>query len=302
MTTELHDIAAYNRILRDEAAGIGRELESARVDLRRQAAAAAASQEEVSSLMRQIRDLQANLESNDVLRAKLGLTRAELETTATLLLLQRQKEEALSVEVAAARRDTAVAASDAERWKTLWGAAKRSLSTLCAEARIPAPAHMVRAGGFIIGRESQAESLLKRLVPLREYCDRHFHAARACLVLSSDLSEVPYREYAIPFELDRLASVSLAIRPLLPGFSGIVGIEIVSADSEILAHVRLQLAALQSDGITEFQLPAPLAGLRKGWLLRVFVRDVDPPVQVYELARGALLRGATQFFPCVLFQ
>ena len=302
MTTELHDTAAYNRILRDEAAGIGRELESARVDLRREAAGAAASQAEASSLMGQVRDLRANLESNDVLRAKLGLTRAELETVTALLGLQRQKEEALGSEVAAVRREAVAAAHEGERWKTLWGAAKRSLSALCAEARTPELAHMVRAGGFLIGRDSQHQGLPKLFVALREYCDGHFHAARACLVLSNDLSEVPYREYAIPFELDRLTSVSLAIRPLLPGFSGIVGIEIVSADSEILTQVCLQLAALHRDGITEFQLPAPLTGLKKNWLLRVFVKDVDAPVQVYELARGALLRGATQFFPCVLFQ
>ena len=301
-TIELHDTAAYNRILRDEAAGIGRELESARVDLRREAAGAAASQAEASSLMGQVRDLRANLESNDVLRAKLGLTRAELETVTALLGLQRQKEEALGSEVAAVRREAVAAAHEGERWKTLWGAAKRSLSALCAEARTPELAHMVRAGGFLIGRDSQHQGLPKRFVALREYCDGHFHAARACLVLSNDLSEVPYREYAIPFELDRLTSVSLAIRPLLPGFSGIVGIEIVSADSEILTQVCLQLAALHRDGITEFQLPAPLTGLKKNWLLRVFVKDVDAPVQVYELARGALLRGATQFFPCVLFQ
>jgi SAM-dependent methyltransferase len=301
-TIELHDTAAYNRILRDEAAGIGRELESARVDLRREAAGAAASQADASSLMGQVRDLRANLESNDVLRAKLGLTRAELETVTALLGLQRQKEEALGSEVAAVRREAVAAAHEGERWKTLWGAAKRSLSALCAEARTPELAHMVRAGGFLIGRDSQHQGLPKRFVALREYCDGHFHAARACLVLSNDLSEVPYREYAIPFELDRLTSVSLAIRPLLPGFSGIVGIEIVSADSEILTQVCLQLAALHRDGITEFQLPAPLTGLKKNWLLRVFVKDVDAPVQVYELARGALLRGATQFFPCVLFQ
>jgi len=309
MTTELHDIAAHNRILRDEAAKAERELEFARADLRREAAAAAASQEEASSLERQIRDLETNLESNDVLRAKLGLTRAELETTAALLGLERQKEEALASELAAARleaaaagRETAAAAQEAERWKTFWGGARRSLSALCAEASAPARAPMARVGGFLIGRESQARGLPGHLVPLRQYSDRQFGAARACVTLSSDLSEAPYREYVIPFDLDRLTAVSVAIRPLLPGSAGIAGVEVVSAGSEIVAHVRLRLGAIDGDGITEFQLPAPVAGLKRNWLLRVFVKDADAPVAVYELARGGLLRGATQFFPLVLFR
>jgi hypothetical protein len=309
MTTELHDIASNNRILRDEAVKTERELEFARADLRREAEAAANSREEASSLLRQVRDLRANAESNDVLRAKLGLTRAELDTTAALLGLQRQKEEMLGAEVAAARmevaagrRETAAAAQEAERWRTLWGAAKRSLSALCAETRIPGLAHMVRAGGFLIGRESQPSGLPKDLIPLREYSDTRFHAARACVTLSSDLSEAPYREYVIPFDLDRLTAVSLAIRPLLQGSSGIAGVEIVSGGSEIVAHVRLPLAGIDGDGITEFQLPVPVIGLKRNWFLRVFVKDAGAPVAVYELARGVLLRGATQFFPLVLFR
>ena len=299
---ELRAATDENRKLRDEAARSGRELAFAQEALQREAAAAAVSQKEASSLMQQIRDLHASLESNEVLRAKLGLTQAELETTAALLGLERQKEGSLSAEVAAARIKTAAAGEEAERWKTLLAAAKRSLGALCAEARIPSPAHLVRAGGFVVGREGPPQGLLKRLVPLREYCDRHFRAARASVVLGGDLSEVPYREYAIPFELDRLTSVSLAMRPLLPGSSGIAGVEIVSAESEILAQTHLPLTDINSEEITAFHLPVPLTGLKKGWLLRIFVRDAGGPVPIYELARGALLRDAAEFFPFVLFQ
>jgi hypothetical protein len=136
---------------------------------------------------------------------------------------------------------------------------------------------------------------------MREYCDRHFGTARACIAIGGDLTEVPYREYVIPFELDRLTAVSLAVRPLVPESSGVLGVEIVSARNEILAHVRRELTGIQRDGISEFRLADPINGLGKNWLLRVFVRDAETPVSVYELVRGALFRGATQSFPLVSF-
>jgi hypothetical protein len=138
-------------------------------------------------------------------------------------------------------------------------------------------------------------------VPLRSYCDQHFGSGRASVVLESDLTEVPYREYEIPFDLDCLKSVFLAVRPLLSGSGGSAGIEIVSSESEILVQSVLPLDAIQPDEITEFRLPAPLTGLKRTWLLRVFVRGADAPVPVYELAQGTLFRGVTQFFPFVLF-
>jgi Methyltransferase domain len=301
LITELHDTAAYNRILRDDAVRMERELEFAGAELRRESAAAAASQEEVSSLVRRNQDLKANQESNDVLRAKLALTRAELETTTTLLGLLRQTEEGLSGEITTARREAAAAVQEAERWKILWSAAKRSLSAIAVESRIPEFAQVARVGGFIIGRDRQIQRLPSGFGPLREYCDRHFRTARACIVLGGDLTEVPYREYVIPFALDRLTSVSLAIRPLVPESPGILGIEIVSARSEILAHVRGELSAVHRDGVTEVPLPAPLNGLQKNWLLRVFVRDAGTPVSVYELVRSGLFQGITQSFPLVSF-
>jgi hypothetical protein len=208
------------------------------------------------------------------------------------------------VEIASAKRQAGAATQDAERQKTLFAAAKRSLGSLCAEARILPRTHLMRAGGFFVAREGSPRRLPGRFAPLQDYCDRHFHAAKAAVVLSDDLGEAPYREYEIPFELDRLTSVLLAIRPLLPGSSGIAGIEIVSAESEILAQTHLPLTAIHPDEITRFQLSVPLSGLKNTWLLRVFVRDADAPVPIYELAlaTGGLLRGATQFFPFVLFE
>jgi hypothetical protein len=165
---------------------------------------------------------------------------------------------------------------------------------------MPEFAHMVRAGGFLIGRDNQAQELPKNFAPLWEYSRQHFRATRACLMLSQDLRTVPYREYVVPFRQDRLNAVSVAFRPLLPESSGSVGLEIVSAGTEIVAHV-LQPVGANSDGVVVFKLPNPLIGLAENWLLRVFVRAADSPVLVYELTRGALLRGQPRFFPFVSF-
>jgi SAM-dependent methyltransferase len=307
MSAELHDTAVYNRILRDEASRIGRELESARSDLRRESAALAAAQDEAFSLREDLRILQMGMEPIAVLNAKLSLTQAELEATAALLAIQRQKDESLNAEVAAARRGLivatgeVVAASQAiERWKALHTIARRSLAELYAEARtLPSP--VVRVAGFVIGRRRTPHLMSDRFVAVRDYCDRYFHAARASLVLGGDLNEVSYREYEIPFDLDSLKSISLAIRPLLPGSAGNLGIEIVSSESQILVQTLLPLADVKPGAITEFRLPVPLTGLRKTWLLRVFVRGADAPVPLYELAKGALFRRETQFFPFVSF-
>jgi hypothetical protein len=298
LTAELHDTAAHNRVLRDEAVRIERELEFARADLRRESLAAAKLLEEIISLKGQNYELKANLESNVVLRAQLGLTRAELETTATLLAVERQKGEGLSSETATA---PAAAVDDAERWKKLWNAAKRSLSAITVEPCIPEFSQVTRLGGFIIGRDRQLRGLPIRFGPLREYCDRHFRTAGACIVLGADLAQMPYREYVIPFALDRLSSVSFAIRPLLPESPGVLGVEVVTASSEILVNACRALTTIPRDGVAEFRMTAPLTGLEKNWLLRVFVREAGMPVSVYELVRSSLIRGTTQSFPLVSF-
>ena len=297
LTTELNDTSTYNRILRDEAARVERELELVLAERRRESVAAAALLEEVSSLKRQNHELKATLESNGLLRAKLALTEAELEATAALLALQLQKEEGLSNKSATAP----AAVVEDPGWERLWSAAKRSLRAIPVEPYVPGFCEATRLGGFIIGRDRQLEGLPIRFGPLREYCDRHFRTGRACIVLGGDLAEMPYREYMIPFALDRLNAVSFAIRPLAPESSGVLGIEVVSAGSEILVHACRELTTIDRDGVAEFRMTTPLTALKKNWLLRVFVRESDAPVSVYELATSVFIGGNPQSFPLVLF-
>jgi SAM-dependent methyltransferase len=300
-TAELHDAAAYNRILRDQAARTARDLDFARVDLRRQSDLAAAAEREVSMLSERVRELESNRESSEVLRAKLGLTRAELETTATLLALQRQKEDALTSEVAAAKAEAVSATQQAQQFRGLWGDAVRAFSVLSNDNRIPEFVSTVRVGGFLLGRHRRLAGLPQEFASLRAYTDQHFASSRASVILGGDLNNIPYREYVIPFALERLASVTAAVRPFLPDSSGELGVEIVSDANEILAHVRQHLRTVSRSGLVTVQLPIALSGLNRGWSLRVFARDAIAPVGLYELARGALLRANVRYFPFVLF-
>jgi hypothetical protein len=116
-------------------------------------------------------------------------------------------------------------------------------------------------------------------------------ASRALPVLSEDISSSPYREYSIPFEFGDSTIISLGLRPAVPDLAGIVGVELVSANSEIVAHRVLPLAETHASGLVEFSLPEPLPAFGKPWALRIFVRDTTFPVQVYEIMGGQLLPG-----------
>ncbi|WP_040301206.1 hypothetical protein [Afipia clevelandensis] len=51
-----------------------------------------------------------------------------------------------------------------------------------------------------------------------------------------------------------------------------------------------------------FLLPAPLLELEEGWCLRIFTRDTDVPISIYEVkGRIASLSGERPDFPIVRF-
>jgi hypothetical protein len=252
-----------------------------------------------SALRIECSDLMRKTASSDSLKAKAGLLQAELQTVESLLAVERTQVESLSFDLAAAQREAQAATQNAERLNANWTGARRSLDLLCSEARGLPAAHLIRAGRFYIAREIRLPPAAP-LAALRDYSDRHWDTANAAITLSEDLNRIPYQEYLIPFDLDRLLSVSFAIRPLVTDSPGTCGIEIVSAESAILAQVHLPLAAIHHEQITEFPLAIPIQRLKKNWLLRVFVRDAVAPVPVYELVRGS--RRSPQFFPLVLFR
>jgi len=281
------------------AAQLKRELAEAKCEASDLRTASDALRVELSGLIQRVATLQTNMTSSDVLKAKLALVQAELQAVESLLAVERMHAESLTVDLAAAKVEAAAATHDAARLNAQWIGARRSLVSLYGEARRLPPAPLIRAGGFYVGREMPSP-VASHLAPLRDYSDRHWDTAKASLILSEDLNGISYQEYVVPFDLDTLMSVSLAIRPLVPDSPGTCGVEIVSAGSVVLTQIQLPLTAIHSEQVAEFSLAASVHHLKKNWLLRVFVRDAIAPVPVYELVRTS--RRGRQFFPLVLFR
>jgi hypothetical protein len=59
---------------------------------------------------------------------------------------------------------------------------------------------------------------------------------------------------------------------------------------------------LEADLPVKFSLNTPATGLQAGWRLRVFVREADVPVTIYEVVRPTALYGAPKRFPFAKFE
>jgi len=114
------------------------------------------------------------------------------------------------------------------------------------------------------------------------------------LELTEDLRTVPYREYRIGQPLPALRGVALAVVPLVSATRGHMGLELVSADGQILAHLTRELVGVTAGEPTVFHFDQPVTGLGSGWLLRAFVEDSDVPTAIYEVVRRPLFSRRRQ--------
>lgn len=99
---------------------------------------------------------------------------------------------------------------------------------------------------------------------------------------SLNLQEVEYLNYKIEFKRPGLSEILIA--PILdtPLRQGIIGIEIVSPSNQIVRQQVIPVFNLQKDMPVGFAFE-PLPGTQQGaWDLRVFVRNVDGPVRLFE--------------------
>jgi hypothetical protein len=146
------------------------------------------------------------------------------------------------------------------------------------------------------------DSISPAFSSLRSFTEKHLlNTSRPQLALSDDLRNIPYREYLIPVKQEDLCRVTLAIRPLMRGTQGLVGIEIVSKDKAVVAQVVLPLASVAPDAPTHFELPVPTT-LEQNWHLRIFVKDSDVPVGLYEVSEYSLIRKRYKYFPFAALQ
>lgn len=126
--------------------------------------------------------------------------------------------------------------------------------------------------------------------------------SKARLILGDDLCTIPYREYQMPLALNSLSSVTLAICPLLKATQGVVGIEVVSSNQEVIAQSVQPLVTINPDVPTHFSIAAPIASLGKNWFLRVFVKDADIPVSIYEQVHYSITKQNIKYLPFALLQ
>jgi hypothetical protein len=138
---------------------------------------------------------------------------------------------------------------------------------------------------------------------IRQYARTHFPAPFAGITgPSADLRDIAYREYVIPFHVDDLQVVSLIVGPSERPAVGMIGIEIVTRSPEIVAHEVMTVQLSTKDMPVHFLLPEPLLELQKGWCLRIFTRDTDVPISIYEVkGRIAALSGKRPDVPIVRF-
>ncbi|MER9030634.1 glycosyltransferase [Mesorhizobium sp. M0674] len=139
--------------------------------------------------------------------------------------------------------------------------------------------------------------------PLDLFSRQHFGRMRRDeLRLSEDLSSISYREYTVRFALTSLSVVHLGIVPLIRTQAGLIGIEIVSSNDKIMGSVTRSLADIEEGLPARFSFDTPVRDLQAGWRLRVFVREADVPVTIYEVVRPPVIYGALKRFPFARFE
>jgi hypothetical protein len=102
---------------------------------------------------------------------------------------------------------------------------------------------------------------------------------------SKYLNGSPYLDYPIVFRRAYLHSVMIAPIIEIPASSGSIGIEIVSPGSKIILQKMLPLRDIVAEVPTVFYFH-PISETVKGiWHIRVFIRESDSPVRIYEWNR-----------------
>ena len=241
-------------------------------------------------------DLRALLAgANEAAKARLALVRAELEAASGMLAWFQSKEATWTAEMAG--KDVELSA--ARRAESLWPEARNTVDNLYAQISGQRISWRSRLAALLGRRDAMWDAIGPPFASIKAYTATHFRSGRRGLrfVLGGDLRYLPFHEYRVPFRCEQLTLVTLAVRPLLPAAHGLVGVEVVAPDAGVVAQATLPLASVSAVEPSHFMLPAPVNGLASGWCLRVFVRDADVPVALYELVRGSLIGGETLHVP-----
>lgn len=232
----------------------------------------------------------------EVLKARMIPLQAEVEAANGLLGWYKSKESKWTSEIARLTDELCIA----QKGGTNWGIAKQTVDNLFTQLCGCRSTRANRWLSLLNRNDVLWDSVSPAFLKLKNFTATHFRLSFGTkLVLESDLRETPYREYIVPFAVSSLSTVSLAIRPLLPGTQGIVGVEVVSALGHVVAQLTLPISEISPDVPSNFTFPSPVTSLSEKWGLRVFVRDVDVPVSLYELAKCMSIRSTTDCLPFI---
>jgi len=104
------------------------------------------------------------------------------------------------------------------------------------------------------------------------------------------LNGLIFQEYSITFNRPNLNGVLAAPIIEIPATTGIIGLEIVSPQEEIITRVELPLQNVSTQSPIKFSF-APIATTNLGkWGLRIFVRNADTSVNLYEWKRVSFFK------------
>jgi SAM-dependent methyltransferase len=139
---------------------------------------------------------------------------------------------------------------------------------------------------FFWGHDDLWPHLSPAFLPLKQsLLARELHARGFRLALGPNLQIVPFREYPLQAPFGGPATISVALIVDVPGGSGEIGVEIVSPDERIVAHVQIPLAATSADCLRSIAVPEIAVGQERGWRVRLFARDSDSPVRPVEFQK-----------------
>ena len=116
---------------------------------------------------------------------------------------------------------------------------------------------------------------------LGDWCPSEEAMESSSLRLGPDLRQIPYAEYPLAPDGVHSNVFRLPTAALVPTLGGQIGIELVTPDDEIHAHVLTLLEHVDSSQVASFEVGAICID-RPGWRVRCFARNAISPVHLLE--------------------
>jgi hypothetical protein len=102
---------------------------------------------------------------------------------------------------------------------------------------------------------------------------------------SRSLHNIEHIDYKIEFKQPGLSMVSIAPVLDIPLRQGVLGIELLSPENQVVRKITISVSQLRKDEPATFTFD-PIPDTQQGkWKLRVFVRNVEEPIRLFEWQR-----------------